>query len=300
VILTDATDEDEIEGEITYVAKTTGSSMSNSMSGGSSGYTIRIKIIDQDERLLVGMTAKCSIILEKASDVFAVPYDAIHTNSNGDSVIYVVDTSSASGTEESTDADTEDGETTDGTDKTMPDGEAPDGADSGKGMPDGEAPDGAGSGKEMPDGEAPDGAGSGKEMPDGEAPDGADFGDGTDSETESDSSDTQSKAGKKMSSDGNAGSTVNQKEIVVTKGMESDYYVEISGDDLTEGMQVILPSDTTTGSSDSSKDSDSDSLLSGLGGMTGGMDSGGGMGGGMNGGGMGGGGSAPSGGGPGR
>lgn len=191
VILTDATDDTEIQGEITYVALTTGSSLSSSSSsssgngataqssagGGSSsssssssGYEVTIKVKDSNDKLRVGMTAKCSIILKEAKDVYAVPYDAIHTNNSGDSVIYVQD----------------------GTSK---------------------------------------------------------------------------------------------KEVTVTKGMESDYYVAVSGDGLSEGLKVIIPSDFT--SSSSSKDS-SDS--SGLSGMLGG-------GGGQGGGNMGGG--APSGGGPG-
>lgn len=41
-----------------------------------------------------------------------------------------------------------------------------------------------------------------------------------------------------------------QKEVKVTKGMKSDYYVEISGDDLQEGMQVIIPSDDKNDSDD--------------------------------------------------
>lgn len=53
-----------------------------------------------------------------------------------------------------------------------------------------------------------------------------------------------------------------QKEIKVTKGMESDYYVEISGDDLKEGMQVIIPSDETT-ASDNKNDSDDFSSIFG-------------------------------------
>lgn len=169
VILTDATDDTEIQGEITYVALTTGSSLSSSSSS-SSGYEVTIKVKDSNDKLRVGMTAKCSIILKEAKDVYAVPYDAIHTNNSGDSVIYVQD----------------------GTSK---------------------------------------------------------------------------------------------KEVTVTKGMESDYYVAVSGDGLSEGLKVIIPSDST--SSSSSKDS-SDS--SGLSGMLGG-------GGGQGGGNMGGG--APSGGGPG-
>lgn len=170
VILTDATDDTELEGEITYVAVTTGSTLdSGSTSGnagstssmtaagtssGSSGYEVRIRIKDTNESIRIGMTAKCSIVLEEAADVYAVPYDAIHTNSNGDNVIYVKDSASSS-----------------------------------------------------------------------------------------------------------------QKEVTVTKGMESDYYVEVSGDGLSEGLQVIIPSDaTSSGSSDSDSEKSSgafDGLMSG-------------------------------------
>lgn len=96
------------------------------------------------------MTAKCSIVLEEVADVYAVPYDAVHTNSDGKSVIYVMDSASSS-----------------------------------------------------------------------------------------------------------------QKEIVVTKGMESDYYVEISSDELSEGISVLLPSDTTSSASTSEEKSESDNRMSG-------------------------------------
>ena len=190
IILTDATGETEIEGKITYVALTTGSSLSSSSSSGnseggsssmsssssSSGYEVRIKITDKNDTLRSGMTAKCSIILEEASDVYAVPYDAIQTDSSGNNVIYVKDSS------------------------------------------------------------------------------------GT------------------------------KKEISVTKGMESDYYVEITGDDLEEGLSVIIPTDATSSSSKSDSDSSSSGALDSLMGGGGKSDFGG------NGGG---GGGMPAGGGPG-
>ena len=166
VILTDATGETELEGKITYVAPTTGSTLDSSGSSdstgssssmgsaasGSSGYEVRIRVKTSNEKLRVGMTAKCSIILEEASDVYAVPYDAIHTNTNGESVLYVQDSS------------------------------------------------------------------------------------GTRSET------------------------------AVTKGMESDYYVEVSGDGLSEGLRILIPTDETSSDSDEESKQDSgslDSLLSG-------------------------------------
>lgn len=102
-VLTEATGEDEIQGEISFVAPATGSSslsgttsqsaggtgMSSTASSTSSGYEVKIDVKTEDERLRMGLTAKCSIVLEEAQDVYAVPYDAIHENSNGSSVVYV-------------------------------------------------------------------------------------------------------------------------------------------------------------------------------------------------------------------
>ena len=153
-----------------------GGSNGSSTSSSSDGYEVRIQILKENKNLRVGMTAKCSIILEEASDVYAVPYDAIHQNTSGDSVIYVKDSS-----------------------------------------------------------------------------------------------------------------TNTKKEITVTKGMESDYYVEVTGDGLSEGLMVILPSDTTS----SKSSSDTDKSSSGLSDMMGGMSGGG------RGGAPGGNGGGPSGGGPG-
>lgn len=102
VILTEATDEEEIEGEITFVAPTTGSSSLSatnaqstagtgvsSTASSSSGYEIKIDVKTEDERLRMGLTAKCSIILEEVRDVYAVPYDAVHENAEGFTVVYV-------------------------------------------------------------------------------------------------------------------------------------------------------------------------------------------------------------------
>lgn len=151
-ILTEATGDDEIAGEITFVAPTTSSSNNTSentgMNGGgtsssssSSGYEVLIKVNSKDERLKVGMTAKCSIILEKAEDVLAVPYDAVHSG-RGESYVTVIE--------------------------------------------------------------------------------------------------------------GNE-----QKNISVTKGMESDYYVEVQSDELRGGMQVVLPTDKIEKSSDSQNNDNS-------------------------------------------
>lgn len=156
VILTEATDEEELQGMITYVAQTMGSSLENSSasvagngagsaagsssSSSGNGYEVRISLESENSSLRIGMTAKCSIILEEVTNVFAVPYDAIQKGSDGD-VLYVMD---------------EDGART---------------------------------------------------------------------------------------------------EVSVTKGMESDYYVQVTGDDLQEGMKIVIPTDAsdTAGSDSSSK-----------------------------------------------
>lgn len=149
VILTEATGDDELEGEITYVALTTGSSSMSegSMGSTSSGYAVEIDINTKDDRLRMGLTAKCSIVLKEATDVYAVPYDAVHTDEQGNSVIYV-------------------------SNKTA-----------------------------------------------------QDF--GQEQETEEETTATEDSYNK----------------VIVTVGMESEYYVEISGDGLSEGMMVIIPTD---------------------------------------------------------
>ncbi|MDE7053009.1 MAG: efflux RND transporter periplasmic adaptor subunit, partial [Lachnospiraceae bacterium] len=210
VILTAATDEEELEGKITFIAPSAGNTGTSGINGvdnsSSSGYEVEIAINTKDERLRMGMTARCSIILEEAKDVFAVPYDAIHENQDGTNVIYVEDISAR--------------------DKGMDNNGI-----QGNGM-----------------------AGAyGKEMPDQDV---------QEREITEESGNTQDSNG--------------YREIEVTKGMESDYYVEISGDGLSEGLRVIIPtdSDISDGNEDTNQDTDSINLP-GMGGMPGGMPGGG-------------------------
>ncbi len=50
-------------------------------------FTVTVRISQPDERLRIGMNAKLTIVLEKRSAVFAVPYDAIITNEAGETVV---------------------------------------------------------------------------------------------------------------------------------------------------------------------------------------------------------------------
>lgn len=99
VVKTDATDDEEMNGTVTFVAPTPQSSSdssgtnTNSMStGSSSGYEIQITLDDYNERIRIGMTAKTSIILESAEDVYAVAYDCVKTDEEGKTYIEVIDT----------------------------------------------------------------------------------------------------------------------------------------------------------------------------------------------------------------
>jgi multidrug efflux pump subunit AcrA (membrane-fusion protein) len=203
VIKTEATDDDELEGVITYVALSTNSSTAASgmsTSSSSSGYEVKIRIKTSDDRLRMGLTAKCSIVLEESKDVFAVPYDAVHDLPDGTSVIYVANNSDNQ------------------TESTA---------------------------------SSEDNAGNNQEI-----------------------------MNNKDNSDSDNGNDYTQ--VVVTKGMETDYYIAISGDDLYEGMQVIVPTDEVSEASDSEDES---SMLGGFGGMNGGDMPGNGAGGGDKGGG---------------
>lgn len=243
VVKTDATGDEELEGEVIYVAPTPESSSSSSTSamGGSSSssstYEVQISIKTSNDRLRIGMSAKASILTESRENVFAVPYDAIETNENGESVIYVVDTT-AKEKPQSTDAEsTETGEAKE------------DGTETGDAQGSDKAQKGNG---EMPQagemGEMPDMSGNGErpERGSGEMPD--------------------------MSGNGFSGMQ-NKKAIVVEVGLESDYYTEISSDELEEGMLVI----TGTSSKSTGTSSSDEANMSGMfGGMGGGMSGGGG------------------------
>ena len=107
VIKFDATDDEEFTGTVSYVAVTsdsTTSTSSSSNSGGSSSgssgssssssstsYEVKITLDDTDERLRVGMTAKASVILESVDGAFAVAYDCVKTDSDGNSYVTQVD-----------------------------------------------------------------------------------------------------------------------------------------------------------------------------------------------------------------
>ncbi len=95
VFKTDATRDEELTGTITYVAVTP----EDSESGGAV-YRMEASVDQDNDRLRIGMTAQINIVLESSKDVLAVPYDAIQTDEEGNSFVYVqdIDSSDESGT----------------------------------------------------------------------------------------------------------------------------------------------------------------------------------------------------------
>ncbi len=100
---TDATREEQLEGEVTFVspvptsaaasssAMGSGSATSLTTGGGKATYQIKVAIRTATDRLRLGMTAKMNIILNEVEHVLTVPYDAVQTDENGDTVVYVLE-----------------------------------------------------------------------------------------------------------------------------------------------------------------------------------------------------------------
>jgi multidrug efflux pump subunit AcrA (membrane-fusion protein) len=83
VITTDATGEKEISGTVTRVVRVKNQSLTDSTTTGN--YSAEITI--SDNSLLIGMTAKATIILAEKADVLAVPYDLIRYDESGNAYI---------------------------------------------------------------------------------------------------------------------------------------------------------------------------------------------------------------------
>lgn len=99
LIKTDATKDEELLGEITFIAPSatqsalSASSAAQTVSASTSAtYSIKIKMTSENDRIRSGMKARLSIILSSKKDIFAVPYNAISESENEGFLIYVKDT----------------------------------------------------------------------------------------------------------------------------------------------------------------------------------------------------------------
>lgn len=91
-IKTNATGDEEFIGKVSHVVNIVSGSPSMDYYGGESqGYTAEITLEKGNSQLLIGMNAKAKIILNEEKNVLAVPYDAIVTDDDEKSTVYVAD-----------------------------------------------------------------------------------------------------------------------------------------------------------------------------------------------------------------
>lgn len=104
IIRTDATREEQLKGRVIFVAPSSNESSTSSgvsgsystaVSGGASisgnaTYLVKIEVLSSNDRLRLGMSAKVSIITEKAENVLSVPYNAISEKEDGKKFISVI------------------------------------------------------------------------------------------------------------------------------------------------------------------------------------------------------------------
>ena len=85
IITSDANDR-QLSGYVSQISPTASGGMNSS---GDVSFSAEITINGTDHGLLVGMNARAEVIISQVSNVFSVPYDAVGTDENGNSVVYV-------------------------------------------------------------------------------------------------------------------------------------------------------------------------------------------------------------------
>ena len=88
---TDATRDDELDGVIDEIAATATAAAQGQASSGNATYKVKVKVLTGDDRLKLGMTAKLSIIINEVDNVLTVPYDAVVDLGEGQYVVYTLD-----------------------------------------------------------------------------------------------------------------------------------------------------------------------------------------------------------------
>lgn len=101
IIKTDATKDEELEGQVIYTAiSPTENALSSATASSNTTYKIKIALNQQNERLRLGMNAKISIILDSKENVWTVPYDAVQEKEDGTHYIEILKNGSEEETEE--------------------------------------------------------------------------------------------------------------------------------------------------------------------------------------------------------
>ena len=90
IIRSSALGNEEFDGVVTKVSPVTEKSADGSTVENGS-YGIEVAVSDEDTGLLIGMSAKLSIITEEKSDIFSVRYDMLSIDEEGNDVIYAAE-----------------------------------------------------------------------------------------------------------------------------------------------------------------------------------------------------------------
>lgn len=88
LIKTEATGEEELEGEIVFISPT---ATTTTLGSGNVTYTIRIAIHTPNDRLRLDMSASLSIIIEDHENALTVPYNAVQTDADNNTYVQTLD-----------------------------------------------------------------------------------------------------------------------------------------------------------------------------------------------------------------
>ena len=92
VVKTNGTGDETLEGEVSAIApRATTTTAASGSSSSSVTYKVTIKLLTPNDDIKLDMTAKLSIITEEADGVLASSYDAIQTDEDGNSFVYVLE-----------------------------------------------------------------------------------------------------------------------------------------------------------------------------------------------------------------
>ena len=92
IIKSDATGEREFEGKVLRIAPAAAKKENGDTATKNSGtveFETDVSLLSADSALRIGMNVRLNIILEKKDDVLSVPFDAVSTDENGNSIVYV-------------------------------------------------------------------------------------------------------------------------------------------------------------------------------------------------------------------
>lgn len=92
IVKTDATEDKEFAGTVGFIAPAAKKAADGSMlSSTNVEFECEVDITEITKELKIGMNARVNIVTESKSNVLAVPYDAILTDENNDSYIYIAE-----------------------------------------------------------------------------------------------------------------------------------------------------------------------------------------------------------------